>query len=451
MKARGFVEESSLSERGLALALAPGLTPAGVEDSPSFFHGFATEPQVLARGLVTLADVTATRYFQYVPSTMRDPVLTAQGDRLRAESFSACNSVYARLDLLGAGFDGGDIAHGTTNVDIGAATRAALGSVARDQLLHLDVGHHGMTAATLTRTVTERPVQMPARWVRGLGNAAELHRGLAPAFEVPGAGAKAFIASLPPATGTSRSGWLSASAGTVKVTARRVPGAVHVTGLHRLSALKRVLVHVTGLTVHGPRTGESGAALVEVHLPAARLWLGLTAEAWRGHSGEGALLDLLAAPGAADDADVVAALLAFEPVIDVDALARGAALDASRVRSALAVLATSGRVGWDAHDEAWFHRELPDDPTRVERDNPRLVAARRLVEAGALEADEQGRWVVRATGSQHLVRPHEGEWRCTCTWFLTHGSGRGPCKHVLAARLVSGDIVVPDAAEEDEQ
>ncbi len=25
--------------------------------------------------------------------------------------------------------------------------------------------------------------------------------------------------------------------------------------------------------------------------------------------------------------------------------------------------------------------------------------------------------------------------RCTCPWFGAHGSGRGPCKHILAARL----------------
>ena len=64
----------------LALALAPALTPDGPVTSPSFFHGFSTEPQVLARGLLSLADITATRYFKYTPTTQRDPVLTAHGD-----------------------------------------------------------------------------------------------------------------------------------------------------------------------------------------------------------------------------------------------------------------------------------------------------------------------------------------------------------------------------------
>jgi hypothetical protein len=82
-------------------------------------------PQTLARGLLALADITATRYFNYTPVAQRDPVLSAQGDRLRAEVFSACNGIYARLDLLQSGIDG-KIDFGTTNVDIGLQLRTAL-------------------------------------------------------------------------------------------------------------------------------------------------------------------------------------------------------------------------------------------------------------------------------------------------------------------------------------
>ena len=60
----------------------------------------------LARGLLVLAVITSTRYFNYAPDAQREPILSAQGDRLRAECFSACNGVYARLDLLQSGFDG---------------------------------------------------------------------------------------------------------------------------------------------------------------------------------------------------------------------------------------------------------------------------------------------------------------------------------------------------------
>ena len=428
---RTFSSTSLLGEDGLTLGLAPALTPAGVVDDPSFFHGFAAHPLVLARGLLTLADITATRYFQFTPSSLRDPVLTAHGDRLRAECFSACNSVYARLDLLPDGIDAGEVAHGTTNVDIGPATRAALTQVGRDRLLHLDVGRTGLTVSSPEVTVAERPVEMPGRWVRALGNVAELHHGLAPAFTVGAAHAKAFVASLPAATSGTRPGWLTADRTGVRLAARPTEGGVLVAGLNRLSAAKRLLPHVLGLTVHGG--AEAGPVAVELALPGARLVLGLTDNAWRGHSGEGSLLTALAGATVAEDADLVSALLAFEPVLDLPRLVRGSGLDDTRVRAAIAVLAADGRVGWDVHDGTWFHRELPHDPARVEKDNPRLVGARRLVTDGAVSPVPDG-WAVRSRtgGPDHRVT---AGGRCTCTWFLTHGTGRGPCAHVLAVQI----------------
>ncbi|MFC0715389.1 SWIM zinc finger family protein [Cellulomonas biazotea] len=430
MTTRTFATASHLGEDGLVLGLAPALTPAGLVDDPSFFHGFAAHPQVLARGLLTLADVTATRYFQYTPSTLRDPVLTAHGDRLRAEVFSACNGVYARLDLLPDGIDAGEVAHGTTNVDIGPTTRAALTQVGRDGLLHVDVGRGGLTVSSPEETVVERPVEMPGRWVRAFGNAAELHHGLAPAFTLGAAHAKAFVAGLPAATSATRTGWLTPDRTGARLSPRRTAAGVLVSGLHRLSAAKRLLPHVTGVTVLGGP--DAGPVVVEVALPGARLVLGLTDEAWRGHSGEGSLLTSLAGATVAEDADVVSALLAFEPVVDVPRLARDSALDEGRVRAALAVLAADGRVGWDTHDAAWFHRELPHDPARVDKDNPRLVAARRLVADSAVSPADGG-WSVRSRtgGPDHRVTA-DG---CTCPWFLAHGTGRGPCAHVLAVQI----------------
>ncbi|MCL2576715.1 MAG: hypothetical protein FWE27_01505 [Defluviitaleaceae bacterium] len=110
---RAFAYQSNFLAGNLALSLAPALTPQGVVEKPSFFKGFAAQPKILTRGLLVLADISATRYSKYTPVALRDPILSAQGNRLRAECFSACNSVYARLDLLQSGFDG-QIGFGTT-------------------------------------------------------------------------------------------------------------------------------------------------------------------------------------------------------------------------------------------------------------------------------------------------------------------------------------------------
>lgn len=445
MGARGFTTTSSVTANRLSLALAPALTPDGPVAGPSFFHGFATEPQVLARGLLSLADITATRYFKYTPTTQRDPVLTAHGDRLRAEVFSACNSVYARLDLLDSGLDGGEVAHGTTNVDIGMVTRQALASVGRSELFHLDVGRHGLTVATPATAATERPVEMPNRWIPALGNVAEMHRRLGRAFTLDRAAARALLTSIPAATATGSAGWLTPTAAGFRLAPRRTAGAVHVYGLHRLSGLKRLLPHVTGLTVYGPADGEPGATAFEVELPHARLLLGITREAWRGFSGEGSLLNALADLEVTEHAALVSALLAFEPVIDVERLRRESGLAAAEVESGLAVLAASGRVGWDVHARAHFHRELPDDSERVTRDNPRVSAARRLVAQQLVErGTEPGEWLVhsgtRTEPATYSVREADVDSRCTCTWQLTGGRDRGPCKHVLAVQIMMKEI-----------
>jgi hypothetical protein len=168
--------------------------------------------------------------------------------------------------------------------------------------------------------------------------------------------------------------------------------------------------------------------------------LGLTPETYRGYSGEGALLPALAGPTVTEDADLVSVVLAFEPVIDVPRLAGSTGLTERRISDALAVLAASGRVGWDAHDEAWFHRELPADADRVDKDNPRLVAARKLVAEGAVKpwTGESDVWAVRSGDTTYRVRldPNDDQTAmCTCTWYLRHGGGRGVCKHALAVQL----------------
>lgn len=454
MTQRAYLGESAVSEGSLALALAPALTPSGFTEQPSFFRGFAVHPQVLARGFVTLADITATRYHRPTPVPLYDPILTAHGDRLRAEVFSACNGVYARLDLMGAGLDGGDIAFGTTNVDIGSATRLFLSNVGRDQTLHLNVGHDGLRAATPAETVLERPVQMPVRWVRALGNSAQMHHGLVEVFRVGKLQARQFLTQLPSAVGAEKVGWLSATRTGVRVGPRAAPGAVFVAGLHRLSALRRLLTHAEGLAVFGPADGSAGAAAVELDLPGARILVALTEESWRGYSGEGALLEGLASSTVIDDADLVSVCLAFEPVIDEARLARDSGLSIERVRGAIAVLSASGRVGWDMREAAWFHRELPSDPDRVTKDNPRLVAAGKLAEAGAVSenATRPGEYTVVSSGTPYRIVPDAvaPSPRCTCLWTLKHGTGRGPCKHQLAVLLVrGGDLSEPIIEEAD--
>ena len=149
------------------------------------------------------------------------------------------------------------------------------------------------------------------------------------------------------------------------------------------------------------------------------------------------MLESLASDEAADDADLISALLSWDPTIDVDALAVAAGLDAGRVRDALTQLGTAGRVGYDVAEAGYFHRTLPYAADAVAKLNPRLVSARALAAAGA----------VTVTGDVAVVRSGDETYHvrdalsCTCPWWAKHRGERGPCKHALAVRLVrSGNL-----------
>ncbi|HSP60862.1 MAG TPA: SWIM zinc finger family protein, partial [Ornithinimicrobium sp.] len=166
----GYRAASTLTDGTLGLETALGLTPRGLVEQPRFFSGMLARPDVTAAAVLAVADVATTRYFDAGLANRvanPDPVVTASGDRVRFESFSLCNGVHARLDLLPDGIEGGEVAHGTTNVDVNQPLRTALAGVGGTALLHLDVGTDGLAVSTPEATHVERPVDLPHRWGRG--------------------------------------------------------------------------------------------------------------------------------------------------------------------------------------------------------------------------------------------------------------------------------------------
>ncbi|MFF8731459.1 SWIM zinc finger family protein [Streptomyces sp. NPDC015171] len=434
--------ESSPDGSRLGLETSRGATPTGVEDHPRFFTGFLTSPQVAAAGLLAVADVAAARYYQPQLRASLDPVVTGNGDRLRFESFSGCGGVYARLDVLTPGLDGGEVGHGTTNVDVNNPLREALSRLGTDDPLHLRVGPDELAVTTLDGPVVEKKVPLPDRWLRGFAEAQVTAAGFDLRAELPADEAVRFLRGLPRAGGGRRAAggprWVVPAGRGLRPTTRAVPGAVCLPGPERLAALQRVLRHATALRVYGPPIGAAAAtaAAWEVVLPGMRLTLTLSPDAARGFSGEGGVLEALATEEAAEDAELIAVLLAWEPRVEVAGLAAASGLTPERVRAALVRLGTSGRVGYDTAEAAYFHRELPYDAERVERHNPRLRSARALVAAGAVRLDGTLATVTAEDGHVHRVRDETGVLSCSCLWWAQYRGGRGPCKHALAVRMV---------------
>jgi hypothetical protein len=432
----GYVTESRLAGAAdghhLDLATALGVTPQGPVANPVFFTGFLVRPDVAGSGLLAVADVASSRYADAGLAARLanlDPVVTAGGDRLRFESFSACNGVYARFDLLRQGLGTGEVGFGTTNVDINLPLRTALARVNRAEPLHLSVGREELRASSLSGTHVERKVNLPERWIRGLAEVPELSRSMTRFGELQGPAVRRFLGALPRVAAPgpslhilpSRVGW--------RVSRRPLPGSVPLPGASRLRGSDRIVRHASRLTVHLSPNGTT-AWVFEVF--GGRFTLVLSPDPYRGFSGEGTLLTLLTHPEAEVHGRRLLRELVWSQVVDQAHLARRTGMPASDVDSGLAWLSASGRLGYDVVDQAWFHRELPVDSDRVLRRNPRLVAARALLSNGAVKPNGDG-WRVR--GSRGDLYSVSSQLRCGCVWEAEHAGGRGPCKHILAVLI----------------
>src|SRR6266568_361228 len=385
-----YLRPSDIDGRLLGLQTSGGTALRWPAANPLFFAGFVAPAGVAAAGLCSVAKVAATRYLRPVPAASRDPVVTCSGDRLRFESFSGCGGVYSRLDVLSDALDGEVHDVGTTNVDVSEPLRRMLARVGRVDPLRLAVGPNDLIVTTLDRAVVEKKVGLPRQWLRGFGELQVITAGFEPRVEVTAGEAARFLRSLATAARARGAGWVVPSGRSLRLSSRPLPGAVCLAGPQRLDSLLPLLQYAKAVRLYGPRvtTGSMPCASAwELTLARMRFVVVLSPELGRGFAGEGAVLDFLAGDQVAQDADLLGALLAFEPRIELDLLAERSGLSQDRVRSAVVRLGVSGQVGYDLAEAAYFHRVLPYDGALAEQVNPRLRDARALVAAGAVTVD----------------------------------------------------------------
>ena len=425
----------------LLLGTSGGTSTAAAEGPalhPYLFKGFLTQPATAAAGMLACAAIARARYYRAPGSELatlfRDPVVTSNDDRLRFESFSGCGGVHARLDLLPDALEEAPRASGTTNVDFNEPMRAALAGAAAGGPVLLSVGTDEVAVTTMRDSVTERKVPLPSRWLKGLGEVQALTAGMTLVAELAGPDALRFIRGIPRRAG--RPLWAVPAGRALALTASPRPGAACLSGPQRLAELGPLLRFARGLRVYSPAVNAQSLPLPsawELDLGTARFTLTLSPGHSRGFSGEGALLVALADDSLTADAELISVLLAWSPRIDTGRVSAAAGLSPERTVLALTQLAASGRVGYDLAEQSFFHRELPFGPA-LEKLHPRLAGARALIGSGAVTPHDGGAYV-RSGDTGHRVTfatPHDV---CTCPWWGKHRGTRGPCKHVLAARM----------------
>ncbi len=434
-----FMSEAARPRLTLSTALPEGDTP------PRFFEGRIHAPRQVAELLAAVHLVVGSRFFTPANTVAKaialaDPVVTSGGGLLRFEGFSSCCSTYVRADLLPQAYDGQVIAKGTTNVDFNAPMRAALARVRDEAGLELAVGPDDVTLRSGGAEVTERKVELPTRWIRGLVEVQSCLAAMRRRFEVSGLEALRFLRTLPRASTSRTPLWIAPGPAGLFTTTRAAAHGVRVTDTRRLRVLESLLPRVRSLAVFADGAQQASAWVLD--FGDARLTLALSPEVWRGFSGEGQALRALLHASTRSPGTLahVRAALQWQPRLDAAALAGELALAVDAVEDALRVLGACGLAGFDLTEGYYFHRVLPFDLSVVDDMHPRLTSARELIDGGAVAIVKVSPFeaTVRSGDVAHRVREKAGELHCTCPWFAAHQGQRGPCKHVLAAEASRG-------------
>lgn len=318
--------------------------------------------------------------------------------------------------------------------------RAALAQVRDSAGLALSVGQDEVSLRTGVREVIERKVALPTRWVRGMLEVQAYQASMSRRFEVDAVVAQRFMRGLPKSTTSRTPLWVARGPTGLLSTTQSIAGGVRVADARRLRILQPLLPHAKSLSVYADEGDQASAWVLD--FGAARFTLALSAESWRGFSGEGQALRALLRH---DDQGGLAfarirSQLHWQASLDAAQMAVDQALPLDVVSDTLRVLGSCGLVGFDVFEGRYFHRVLPLDLSLVEDMHPRLSDARALIAQGAvtLITAEPLKATVSSGGVLHQVREVDGELTCTCPWFAKHRGLRGPCKHVLAAEAVRG-------------
>jgi len=429
-----FASSVVSSDSGLGVSLA---TCDAKLEHPHFFSGTVLQPRQFAQMLLVLSEVVRTHFFLQRPALL-DPVVTSHPEILRLEGFSGCCGVYARIDLPQASFDGEILGSGTTNVDFNDPMRTALNRIRDNDHVEFNVGREQVELGTSEGSVVEKKVKLPVRWIKGFSEVQAYQPGLQPRLQVTASEAKKFLRSLPKGAAPKKISYAVPMGKSVRLSQRESKGAVAFQGIHRVRVLEPLLNGAQSLRIWSDEaTGTSGW---EVIFATGRFFLMLSPEVYRGFSGEGQVLESLSKTNWQSTIDEVQELLAHEKQIDLERATDQLNRPRDDVSAALSVLGSRGLAGFDVTTETIFYRQLPFDLTIIEKLQPRLKGARKLIETGGIKISnvlDNGDFdvTVPGTGVDHYIRLRESGDLCSCPWFSKYEGQRGPCKHVLAARM----------------
>ncbi len=435
-----FLSVVESSETGQRLRLA---TSGGIEKNPYFFQGRLVYPRLSADLLLLVSEVSRRRFYSpqmRLAATVlaADPVVTSGGERLRFEAFSVCCGVYARLDMKPESIDGEWVGRGTTNVDFNSPMISALSQIKETEDIAINVGANQFELERNGEKVVERKVELPEQWMKGFVEVQSYQSQMKPSFEVSGIEAQKFLDSVAEHVLSNKgpSTFVVTAGRGIRLSSRESYNCVPVGAPGRLKVLRKLARHAVSMRLY---TDEKGATTWQFLYPDLTLTLALTPDASRGFAGEGRILSQLAGNQGGEALARVRSALQWQARMDAETLAFQLKLNQTEVESALSLLGTRGLVGYDLELGAYYHRELPFNTELIEKTQPRLTNARKLVKDDGVQITRREGGMVEAyvtgDGADHFVCLSSGAGKCTCPWYMQHSGNRGPCRHVLAVQI----------------
>lgn len=272
-------------------------TSGGAAEYPYFFQGALRQPRLTAQLLRALSQVVAAR-FHLPPAMLKrilaesDPVVTSGGGLLRFEGFSACCSTYARVDLNPDAYAGVVVGQGTTNVDFGSAFRVALAQIRPGESVGFAVGTDEVALLRGVDQMVERQVNLPLRWLKGFAEVQAYQARMECRAKLDKIESLRFLRSLPRTALAKMACWVVPAGPGLRLSQRESAEGIRIGGIERLRVLEGLAPDADGLRVYSDARG--GASEWQLGFGPQAFRLTLSADVWRGFSGEGQVLSDLA-------------------------------------------------------------------------------------------------------------------------------------------------------------
>lgn len=400
-----------------------------------------------------------------------DPIVSVQPDAVFFEAFSQDESVYARVRLPMEGLDlERPIQPGTTNIDYSVALEREFARTRTYRPLQLTVGADAVGMSTDVSSITERKIDLPDTWVRGL---VEVQSALALAPVEIDLSAS-FVADI-----VSRLQAERERTGPRALVFRLIPGEpvtieiqpwgeivtdrsaiyegdrrrdIKVWGRRRLSVLMGVLSHSDRVSV---RLIDSGMpSFWSVSIGDLTLTVGLSGWSSQDWAGRARFSALVPASVASDSqVEEAAHLLREQHRMSADEVATALNVAPAVGRAALQRLCLIGQAMFDPDSGCYRWRALfpnldlaqSNEAGREERKGVELA------QVGAVEVRFDGivdggtRRVVAAvrdgSSAREAIIETDVDGRveyaqCDCSHFRYHKLRQGPCRHIVATTIV---------------